>query len=480
MRAEFIGRQFGRAAVAAPVGFSPFVPARPDGFSLVVDLAEDLFSREWWRGLGTLALLCTAAAITAPDFVPLAAANPAKLSGASIDQWAAVGVDSIARGSDSGMRMAASERVVPIEFAPQRSAIDLFVTLGGDGLARALARAGASSADAVQAAALVRSAAPRLAPGTSIAITLGKRNAAGRRPVERLSLRASMDLKLLVERGELGLAMTRIAVPVVTTPIRVRGRAGDGLYWALRTAGASTAVATSYLKALAQEIDVGEIGPDASFDLVVARRRSADGQVAEGDLLYAGLDRMIDRDLQLVRWTAGGRPVWVDAITVGQAPRAAEGLAWPVSARITSGFGLRVHPILRFARMHRGIDFGARWGTPIHAAADGRVTRAGWAGGYGRQVRIGHSGGLATSYSHMSSMVVAPGTMVRQGQLIGYVGSSGLSTGPHLHYEVYRGGVAVNPMHVKFTPAQRAADPAAVAAIRIRLRELMGVGAKKI
>ena len=479
MRAEFIGRQFGRAAVAAPVGFSPYVPSRPERFSLVVDLAEDLFSKHWWRGIATLGLLCTAAAVTAPDFGPLAAGNPARLSGDARDQWAAVGVDSIARGSDSGLRMAATSRVLPIDTAPERLTIELFVTLGPDGLARSLARVGASSGDAVHVAALVRSAAPRLAPGTSIAITLGKRDGAGRRPVERVALRAAMDLKLLVERGKFGLAMTRIAVPVVTTPLRVRGRAGDGLYWALRTAGASTAVATSYLKALAQEIDVGEIGPDASFDLIVASRRSADGQMAEGDLLYAGLDRMIDRDLKLVRWTAGGKPVWVDAITIGQAPRAAEGLAWPVSARITSGFGLRIHPILRFARMHRGIDFGARWGTPIHAAADGQVTRAGWAGGYGRQVRLAHAAGLASSYSHMSSLSVAPGSLVRQGQLIGYVGSSGLSTGPHLHYEVYRGGVAINPIGVKFTVAQRGADPGAVAAVRARLKELLGVGAKK-
>ena len=483
MRAEFIGRQFGRAAVAAPVGFAPFVPARPNPVGLVVDLGEDLFSKDWWRGLATLGLLCTAAVMTAPDFEPLATGNPARLSGAAKDQWAAVGVDSIARGSDSGMRMAATARVLPIDTAPERPAIELFVTLGPDGLARSLARVGASSADAVRAAALVRSAAPRLAPGTSIAIRLGKRDAAGRRPVERIALRAAMDLKLVVERGGVdrlaGLAMTRIAVPVVITPMRVRGRAGNGLYWALRTAGASTAVATSYLKALAQEIDVGEIGPDASFDLVVASRRSADGQMAEGDLLYAGLDRMIDRDLKLVRWTAGGKPVWVDAITIGLAPRAAEGLAWPVSARITSGFGLRIHPILRFARMHRGIDFGARWGTPIHAAADGQVTRAGWAGGYGRQVRLAHADGLASSYSHMSSLSVAPGTLVRQGQLIGFVGSSGLSTGPHLHYEVHRGGVAVNPMGVKFTAAQRGADPGAVAAVRARLKELLGVGMRR-
>ena len=123
-------------------------------------------------------------------------------------------------------------------------------------------------------------------------------------------------------------------------------------------------------------------------------------------------------------------------------------LGWPVAGRITSGFGRRVHPILRFARMHKGVDFGASRGAPIHATADGQVTRAGWAGGYGRQVRIAHGGGLATSYSHMSRMVVEPGAFVRQGQLIGYVGSSGLSTGPHLHYEVRRNGRAVDPARV--------------------------------
>ena len=115
---------------------------------------------------------------------------------------------------------------------------------------------------------------------------------------------------------------------------------------------------------------------------------------------------------------------------------------------------MRVHPILRFARMHKGIDFGAALG---HARSSppptARSARAGWAGGYGRQVRIAHGGGMATSYSHMSRMVVEPGSIVRQGQVIGYVGSSGLSTGPHLHYEVYRGGVAVNPLSVRFAGA---------------------------
>ena len=151
-----------------------------------------------------------------------------------------------------------------------------------------------------------------------------------------------------------------------------------------------------------------------------------------------------------MKWTVGGRNGWYEAASLTPVSSA---FAWPVNAPITSNFGMRYHPILHFARMHRGMDFGARWGTPITASADGQVSRAGWAGGYGQQVRIAHAGGIATSYSHMSRMVVAPGSLVHQGQLIGYVGTTGLSTGPHLHYETYRNGVSVNPRSVQFAAA---------------------------
>ena len=152
-------------------------------------------------------------------------------------------------------------------------------------------------------------------------------------------------------------------------------------------------------------------------------------------------------------------------------------MEWPTAGRITSGFGYRVHPILRFARLHKGMDFGAGSGTPIVAAADGRVSAAGWAGGYGRQVRLAHADGLGTSYSHMSQIVAEPGAYVRRGQLIGYVGSSGLSTGPHLHYEVHRHGQAVNPLSVRFTGAP-AIDGAEIAAFKARLKTLLNVGVK--
>ena len=118
---------------------------------------------------------------------------------------------------------------------------------------------------------------------------------------------------------------------------------------------------------------------------------------------------------------------------------------------MTSGYGMRRHPILGYARMHAGIDFGAAWGSPIFAVSDGVVSYAGRHGGHGNYVRLEHGGGLGTGYGHMSRIAASPGTRVRAGQVIGYVGSTGMSTGPHLHYEVYRGGATINPLSVSFT-----------------------------
>jgi len=252
-------------------------------------------------------------------------------------------------------------------------------------------------------------------------------------------------------------------------PIRIRGRVGDGLYWSLRAAGASPQVAAQYLGALATEIDVGEVGPTDGFDLVLGANR---------ELLYAGLDRLASSDLQLVKWNANGRSEWIDAANAAQPAPVSDGMAWPVAGHITSYFGYRYHPILHFSRFHAGIDFGAGWGSPIVAAADGQVAGAGWSGGYGRQVRIWHGGGITTTYSHMSEIVASPGSFVRRGQLIGYVGSSGLSTGPHLHYEVLKDGAPVNPLGVRFASAP-VVDTHLAEAVKARLKALLSVGLKR-
>jgi murein DD-endopeptidase MepM/ murein hydrolase activator NlpD len=130
-------------------------------------------------------------------------------------------------------------------------------------------------------------------------------------------------------------------------------------------------------------------------------------------------------------------------------------------ARLTSAFGMRMHPILGYSTMHRGIDFGAMTGTPIMAAGDGVVEKAGADAGYGNLVLLRHNATYETAYAHMSRFAtgIKPGVHVRQGQVIGYVGATGLATGPHLHYEVRVKSAQVNPLSIKMMPGPTLVGP---------------------
>jgi len=150
---------------------------------------------------------------------------------------------------------------------------------------------------------------------------------------------------------------------------------------------------------------------------------------------------------------AGRTAVAVPAFAVTEA-EAVDGFVLPVSgATFTSGFGMREHPILGGDRLHAGIDLAAPAGTPVRAAVAGTIETAGWNGGYGNYVRIAH-GPIGTAYAHLQSYApgLAPGTAVEAGDIIGYVGTTGRSTGPHLHFEVLVGDDAIDPMSVM--PAQ--------------------------
>ena len=125
-------------------------------------------------------------------------------------------------------------------------------------------------------------------------------------------------------------------------------------------------------------------------------------------------------------------------------------------ARLSSSFGKRKHPILGYTKMHTGTDFAAPQGTPIMASGDGKVTKAGWCGGGGNCVKIKHNNTYQTVYAHMSKFGngIKKGVRVKQGQIIGYVGSTGLSTGPHLHYEVIENGKKINSQTLKLPPGK--------------------------
>lgn len=148
---------------------------------------------------------------------------------------------------------------------------------------------------------------------------------------------------------------------------------------------------------------------------------------------------------------------------------------YPVSyARVSSQFSrARFHPLLKRRRPHYGVDFAARPGTPVEAIADGRVTKAGWSGGYGRFVKIQHNGIYGSGYAHLSRIarLIKPGTRVTKGQVIGYVGSSGLATGPHLHFELYRHGKYIDPLNANL-PRGRSLEGDTLGAFQIALEQL--------
>jgi murein DD-endopeptidase MepM/ murein hydrolase activator NlpD len=121
-------------------------------------------------------------------------------------------------------------------------------------------------------------------------------------------------------------------------------------------------------------------------------------------------------------------------------------LSWPVSGPVVSPFGYRIHPILGYKKLHTGIDIAVGYGVPIHSAAAGTVIYASWMGGYGNVIIVDHGDGLSTLYAHQSSLAAGNGARVSRGQTVGYVGSTGFSTGPHLHFEVRVNGNPVDPM----------------------------------
>ncbi|QKG70789.1 M23 family metallopeptidase [Erythrobacter mangrovi] len=152
-------------------------------------------------------------------------------------------------------------------------------------------------------------------------------------------------------------------------------------------------------------------------------------------------------------WEEVGRPAGIPAHALVAVPS-----RLPLdNTTLTSDFGMRTHPVLGGRRNHKGVDLSAPMGTPIYATADGYVSKAEWFSSYGNFVSLEHGAELQTRYAHMSRIAVAPGTRVQKGDIIGYVGSTGRSTGPHLHYEVRIGGEAVNPIpYMVESDAQRA------------------------
>jgi murein DD-endopeptidase MepM/ murein hydrolase activator NlpD len=224
----------------------------------------------------------------------------------------------------------------------------------------------------------------------------------------------------------------------------------DGIYRAAYSYGMSKDMTGKLIKLLASDVDFqSRLNPSDRVEVFFSQPDNDDKASDESELLYASAS-FGGSIRTFYRFQMGDGAVdYFD-----QDGRSAKQflLRNPVpNGQFRSGFGGRRHPILGYTRMHTGVDWSAPRGTPIIASGNGIVEKAGWAGGYGRQTIIRHSNGYETSYNHQSAIArgVVPGARVRQGQVIGYVGSTGLATGDHLHYELMVNGRKVDPMRVR-------------------------------
>jgi murein DD-endopeptidase MepM/ murein hydrolase activator NlpD len=190
--------------------------------------------------------------------------------------------------------------------------------------------------------------------------------------------------------------------------------------------------------------------PGDSFDVLYAQDDETPGNDAKGEVMFAALTTGGEaKKYYQFKTTDDGIVDYYDE--TGKSAKKFL-VRKPVAAGIMrSGFGARNHPLLGYYKMHTGVDWAAPLGTAIYASGNGTIEKVGWESGYGKYVRIKHANGYETAYGHMTafSRSTQPGARVRQGQVIGYVGSTGLSTGPHVHYEILVNGRFVDPLRVK-------------------------------
>lgn len=233
------------------------------------------------------------------------------------------------------------------------------------------------------------------------------------------------------------------------TATLARGVVKSSLSQAAAQAGVNGGAFAEIVQAFSYDIDFQrEIHPGDKLEVLLDKKLSKSGQVGGySNVRYASLT-LLGKKHEIYKYNG----TWYNA--KGNTVKKSL-LRTPLdAARITSGFGMRRHPILGYSKMHQGVDFGAGTGVPIMAAGDGVVKQKGWVGGYGNFVLIQHNGTYSTAYGHMSRFGnIKQGGRVKQGQVIGYVGATGRATGPHLHYEVRARGHQVNPAAKQFNLA---------------------------
>jgi len=341
-------------------------------------------------------------------------------------------------------------------------------------IGQVLPRLGLTPAEATAVVAALQPLFParRARPGDQLLVE----RRAGQKALHRFTYRQGRADEWSVARAEDGaLVASRRPVALATEAARVTVAVEGSLYESLARTDEDPGLAVLAADVLAWDVDFYRDVRGGDRMKVVVEKVFADGQLLRyGEILAIEYEGTVAGRKRLFRWTApDGQTSYFD--DEGQSARRGF-LRTPLKyAHVTSGFGNRNHPMLGYMRAHMGVDYGAPIGTPVWAVGDGVVRQAGWNGGCGKSVTLRHRNGLETLYCHLSSVAVSAGKAVSQKQVIGAVGSTGLSTGPHLHYAVLRGGAYLNPSQLKVprdAPVKAEWLPAfgaAIAPLRARL-----------
>ena len=289
--------------------------------------------------------------------------------------------------------------------------------------------------------------------------------------LQAVSVRSGFDSSLLITRTATDdWSATPLYAKLTPGYLRVEAEIESSIYAAALARGADDQQVADFASAFAYDIDFQrEIHPGDRFEIFFETFVDERGNsVRNGEVLYAALDgKALKRGFYRFAPSDDGVMDYFDE----NGESATKFLMkTPINgARISSNFGTRRHPISGYTRLHKGTDFAAPTGTPVYAAGSGTILRASWNGGYGNYIKVKHTRGYETAYAHLSRYAkgLKSGRKVRQGEIIGYVGSTGASTGPHLHYEVYVDGKPVNAMSLKLPTGRKLADePAMLAEFR--------------
>ena len=324
-----------------------------------------------------------------------------------------------------------------------------FELSSGEGLGKVLRRAGYAADDIGAAVNAVSGRASLRALPVGLELRIAENGFA-------FTTRNGRDIFAIDDPEEGWIAFSAIR-PVERYLAFAQGVIDDSIYRAAGNSNIPDDALAEYIRVMGFSVDFQrEIRSGDAFELLYEQQiDQISGKRIATKLHYAGL--MLSGDqLGYYRYDHDGSRVgWYDS-NGNSAARTL--IRTPISgARLSSSYGMRKHPISGYNRMHKGVDFAAPTGTPIIAAGSGVVTRSGWNGSYGRYIRIRHNSTYDTAYAHMSRIArgITPGARVEQGQIIGYVGSTGRSTGPHLHYEILVNNRKVNPLTVSLPTGEK-------------------------